>query len=123
MMETNIKSFKELLEEKDFALSVDEVLKVFQNYYSQMDAIKPLRNLILVAPFIPNEQVVAGDFVLPENMKDKKKFGILVAKGQSADENIKVGNKLFWLGEEGVRFIIDNNEFILMEDNRLKAVL
>ncbi len=83
--------------------------------------IKPLFKLILVEPV--EESTYKGLLILPENLEDKKRFGIIIDKGEEVPAAINVGDKVLWFGTKGENFEFDEKPYIIMNYDELKAVL
>lgn len=83
--------------------------------------IQPLFKLVVVRQTETPES--SSVLILPENMEDKKRYGVIEAIGDQANPLIKVGSNVLWFGECGERYEENEIEYIIMNDHDLKAIL
>lgn len=83
--------------------------------------IKPLFTLVIVKPIEIEES--NSLLILPQNLEDKKRYGIVCEKGGDVNPNINIGDKVLWFGECGERMEEEEIEYIIMNDRDLKAIV
>lgn len=91
--------------------------------------IKPLGNRVVVKREEAKQS--KGGILLPETAKEKPRQGKVVAvgpgkldsKGKLETLDVKVGDKVLFSSYSGVEYKADNEEFLILTDEDLLAVL
>jgi chaperonin GroES len=86
--------------------------------------MRPLRNLVLVAPKKMKDKSEGG-IIFPETVKKKHQArqGQIVTFGDDVDEDLKAGEKVLFGKYEGFDIEFEGEDYILIEDNKLVAKL
>lgn len=92
--------------------------------------IKPLGDRIVIKPAVAEEKTKGG-IILPDTAKEKPVVGEVVAVGpgrKSDDGNliameVKVGDKVLYGKYSGTEVTIDNQEYLIMRENDLFAIM
>lgn len=92
--------------------------------------VRPLASKILIKR-LDAESVTPGGIVLPENAKEKPKRGLVKAvgpgkmleNGSIAAMSIKKGDEVIFTSYAGVEIKIDNEEFIVMDESDILAIV
>jgi len=92
--------------------------------------IKPLGDRILIKPS-PAEDKTKGGIILPDTAKEKPVVGEVVAvgPGRRSDEgklinlDVKVGDKVLYGKYSGTETTIDGNEYLIMRESDVFAVV
>ena len=93
-------------------------------------AIKPLDDKVLIKQSDP-EQVTAGGIVLPDTAKEKPQQGKVVAigpgklleSGKRGKMTVKKGDKVFYAMYSGTEVKIDGQEYVLIAESSVLAVI
>ncbi|MBA4312144.1 MAG: co-chaperone GroES [Chlorobiaceae bacterium] len=92
--------------------------------------IKPLGDRIVIKPAVAEEKTKGG-IILPDTAKEKPVVGEVVAVGpgrKSDDGNliameVKVGDKVLYGKYSGTEVTIDSQEYLIMRENDLFAIM
>jgi chaperonin GroES len=92
--------------------------------------MKPLGDRIVIKPAIAEEKTKGG-IILPDTAKEKPVIGEVVAVGpgrKSDDGNliameVKVGDKVLYGKYSGTEVIVDGQEFLIMRESDLFAIM
>ncbi len=92
--------------------------------------IKPLADRIVIKPS-PAEEKTKGGIILPDTAKEKPVIGEVVAvgPGRKADDgkiialDIKVGDKVLYGKYSGTEVTIDGQEYLIMRETDVFAVV
>jgi chaperonin GroES len=92
--------------------------------------MKPLGDRIVIKPAIAEEKTKGG-IILPDTAKEKPVIGEVVAAGpgrKSDDGNliameVKVGDKVLYGKYSGTEVIVDGQEFLIMRESDLFAIM
>ena len=92
--------------------------------------IKPLADRVLVKPS-PAEEKTASGIIIPDTAKEKPMQGEIVAvgKGRTSDDGkllpleLKVGDKVLYGKYSGTEVTIDGNEYLIMKESDIYAIL
>ncbi|MDI6766070.1 MAG: co-chaperone GroES [Bacteroidota bacterium] len=92
--------------------------------------IKPLADRIVIKPS-PAEEMTKGGIILPDTAKEKPVIGEIVAvgPGRKADDGkiialeIKVGDKVLYGKYSGTEVTIDGQEYLIMRETDVFAVV
>ncbi len=92
--------------------------------------IKPLADRVVVKP-APAEEKTKGGIILPDTAKEKPVIGEIVATGPGkVMENgtrvaleVKVGDKVLYGKYSGTEVTLDGEEFMIMRESDLFAIL
>ncbi len=92
-----------------------------------MSKIRPLADNILIKPAVAEEKTASG-ILLPDSAKEKAKKGevIAVGTGKYVDGKlqpieVKVGEKVLYSWGDDIK--IDNEEYILVSESNIQAVI
>jgi chaperonin GroES len=92
--------------------------------------LKPLHDRIVVKPAEP-EEVTKGGIILPDTAKEKPMQGevIAVGKGKLTDDGkqvpmeLKAGDKILYGKYSGTEVTFDGQEYLIMRESDVYAVL
>jgi chaperonin GroES len=92
--------------------------------------IKPLGDRVVIKPS-PAEEKTKGGIILPDTAKEKPVIGEIVAVGQGrkADDgklipmDLKVGDKVLYGKYSGTEVTIDSQEYLIMRESDIFAVV
>ncbi len=92
--------------------------------------LKPLGDRVVVKP-IEEEKKTKGGIILPDTAKEKPMQGevIAVGSGTTTDEgkriplDVQVGDKVLYGKYAGTEFKIDDEEYLVMKENDILAIL
>lgn len=92
--------------------------------------IKPLADRVVIKP-MEAEDISAGGIILPDTAKEKPQQGSVVAAGPGKISDtgnlikmsIKDGDKVLYGKYSGTEVTIDNEEYIIMRENDILAIL
>ncbi|MBL7047709.1 MAG: co-chaperone GroES [Candidatus Marinimicrobia bacterium] len=92
--------------------------------------IKPLADRVVIKP-MEAEEISAGGIILPDTAKEKPQQGSVVAAGPGKISDtgnlikmsIKDGDKVLYGKYSGTEVTIDNEEYIIMRENDILAIL
>jgi chaperonin GroES len=92
--------------------------------------IKPLADKVLIKR-LEAETKTKGGIVLPDTAKEKPKRGKIVSVGDGkllddgsrSDIQVKIGDIVLFSSYGGTEIKIDNEEFLIMEESEIMAVL
>lgn len=92
--------------------------------------IKPLHDRILVKPSEAEEKTASG-IIIPDTAKEKPMKGEIIAigKGKQTDEGklipleVKVGDKVLYGKYSGTEITIENNEYLIMRESDVYAII
>lgn len=92
--------------------------------------VKPLEDRVILK-IMEAEQKTAGGIIIPDNAKEKPQKGEVVAvgpgkitdKGQKIDLSLKKGDKVLFGKYSGTEVTIDGEEYLIVRENDVLAVL
>ena len=92
--------------------------------------IRPLADKVLVER-VEAESTTSGGIVLPDTAKEKPKQGVIVAVGDGKvlDDGarhqlqVKKGDKVLFTSYAGTEVKIDGNEYLIMDESDIMAVI
>lgn len=87
--------------------------------------IKPLADRVLVEPAAAEEKTASG-IIIPDSAKEKPQKGEVVAVGNGkADEpmTVKVGDKVLYGKYAGTEITVDGQEYLIMRESDIFAVI
>ncbi len=92
--------------------------------------IKPLADRVVIKP-MEAEEISAGGIILPDTAKEKPQQGNVVASGPGKISDsgnlikmsVKDGDKVLYGKYSGTEVTIDNEEYIIMRENDILAIL
>lgn len=92
--------------------------------------VKPLSDRIIIKP-APAEEKTKGGIILPDTAKEKPVIGEVVAvgPGRKSDDGklvpmeIKVGDKVLYGKYSGTEVTIDGQEYLIMRENDIFAIV
>lgn len=86
--------------------------------------LKPLRkNVILKKEKAEKETKTASGIILTDNSKNKPSYATVVAIGPESEAEIKVDDKVVYKEYSGTDVKLDEEEFIIVEDEDILAVI
>ncbi len=88
-------------------------------------SIKPLADRVLVEP-VPAEEKTAGGIIIPDTAKEKPQKGKVVAVGQGKKDEpmtVKVGDLVLYGKYSGTEISIDAQEYLMMRESDILAIL
>ena len=87
--------------------------------------IKPLGERVVIQP-LDEESRTEGGLYIPDTAKEKPQTGIVVAVGEGSEETpitVKVGEKVLFPKYTGTEIKMGNDEYIIMDFEKVLAVL
>ena len=87
--------------------------------------IKPLAARVVIQPIDEESRTDSGLYI-PDTAKEKPQTGIVVAVGEGTEETpitVKVGEKVLFPKYTGTEIKLGNEEFIIMDFEKVLAVL
>ena len=87
--------------------------------------IKPLGERVVIQP-LDEESRTEGGLYIPDTAKEKPQTGIVVAVGEGSEETpitVKAGEKVLFPKYTGTEIKIGNDEYIIMDFEKVLAVL
>ena len=87
--------------------------------------IKPLAARVVIQPVDEESRTDSGLYI-PDTAKEKPQTGIVVAIGEGTEEipiTVKVGEKVLFPKYTGTEIKLGNEEFIIMDFEKVLAVL
>lgn len=85
--------------------------------------IKPLGARLIVKPIEEPEKTSAGLY-LPDTAKEKSMEGEVVAVGKLDDDyKVNVGDRIIYQKYAGNKIVLDDEEYLILEQNDVLAVL
>lgn len=87
--------------------------------------IKPLGDRVVVEP-APAEEKTASGIIIPDTAKEKPQQGTVVAvadKDKDNDIRVKTGDKVLYGKYAGTEISIDNNDYLIMSQSDILAII
>ncbi len=87
--------------------------------------IKPLADRVLVEP-APAEEKTAGGIIIPDTAKEKPQKGTVVAVGPGKKDEpmtVKAGDLVLYGKYAGTEITIDGNNYLIMRESDIVAVI
>ena len=92
--------------------------------------IKPLSDRVIVKAEAAEEKTASG-IILPDTAKEKPQEGKIVAvgpgkisdSGNTIKMTVKVGDKVLYGKYSGTEVIVNNQEYLIMKENDIFAIL
>ncbi len=85
--------------------------------------IKPLGARVIVKPVEEPEQTSAGLY-LPDTAKEKSMEGEVIAVGKLDDEfKLNVGDRIIYQKYAGTKIVMNDEEYLILDQNDVLAVL
>ena len=87
--------------------------------------IKPLADRVVVAP-AEAEQKTAGGIIIPDTAKEKPQKGTVVAVGPGKKDEpmtVTVGNTVLYGKYAGTELAIDGENYLIMKESDIFAIL
>jgi len=92
--------------------------------------VKPLADRVVVKAAAVEEKTASG-IILPDTAKEKPQMGKVVAvgPGKTSDSgsimkmSVKVGDKVLYGKYSGTEISFENNEYLIMKENDIFAIL
>ena len=86
--------------------------------------LKPLhKNVILQKEKVAKEVKTSSGIILTENNKQEPSYAHVVAIGEECETPIKVNDKVVYKAYSGTNVKLDEEEYIIIEDKDILAVL
>ena len=88
-------------------------------------SIKPLADRVLVEPAAAETKTSSG-IIIPDTAKEKPQKGTVVAVGPGTKENpvtVKVGDQVLYGKYAGTELQHDGNDYLIMKENDLLAII
>ncbi len=87
--------------------------------------IKPLGDRVVVEP-APAEEKTASGIIIPDTAKEKPQQGTVVAvadKDKDNDIRVKTGDKVLYGKYAGTEISINNNDYLIMSQSDILAII
>ena len=87
--------------------------------------IKPLSDRVVIEPKKAEEKTASGLFI-PDTAKEKPLQGTVIAVGPGTEEvkmEVKVGDVVLYGKYAGTEITLDDNEYLIMKQNDLLAII
>jgi chaperonin GroES len=93
--------------------------------------VKPLADRVVVKPLDTEKEIKKGGIIIPDTAKEKPQEGEVmeVGSGRRTDEGkvvaleVKKGDRVLYGKYSGTEVTIDNNEFLIMREADILAVV
>lgn len=87
--------------------------------------IKPLDDRVLIEPMKAEERTASG-LIIPDSAKEKPQKGTVVAVGagtKDVEMQVKVGNEVLYGKYAGTELSSDGNDFLIMKQSDILAIV
>jgi chaperonin GroES len=92
--------------------------------------VKPLADRVIVMA-LEAEEKTAGGIIIPDNAKEKPQKGEIIAvgpgkisdSGQKIDMSVKKGDKVLYGKYSGTEVTIDGQEYLIMRESDVLAII
>jgi len=87
--------------------------------------IRPLSDRVIVRPALA-EDVSKGGIIIPDTAKEKPMRGTIVAAGEGKKDEptvVKIGDEVLYGKYAGTELTIDNEEYLIMRESDVFAIL
>lgn len=87
--------------------------------------VKPLADRVLVEP-APAEEKTVGGIIIPDTAKEKPQRGKVIAVGTGKKDEpltVKVGDTVLFGKYSGTEISIDGNEYLIMRESDIYAII
>jgi len=87
--------------------------------------IKPLADRVVIEPSSA-EAKTAGGIIIPDTAKEKPQRGVVVATGPGKKDEpvtVKEGDVVLYGKYAGTEITIDNNDFLIMRESDIVAII
>jgi len=87
--------------------------------------VKPLADRVLVEPAAAEEKT-AGGIIIPDTAKEKPQKGTIVAVGNGKKDEpmtVKVGDKVLYGKYAGTEIVIEGNDYLIMKESDIYAIV
>lgn len=87
--------------------------------------IKPLADRVLIEPSQAEEKT-AGGIIIPDTAKEKPQRGTVVAVGPGKKDEpltVKTGDVVLYGKYAGTEISIDNNDYLIMRESDIVAII
>jgi chaperonin GroES len=87
--------------------------------------VKPLADRVLIEP-APAEEKTAGGIIIPDTAKEKPQRGKVIAVGNGKKDEpmtVKVGDTVLYGKYSGTEISIDGNDYLIMRESDIYAII
>jgi chaperonin GroES len=87
--------------------------------------IKPLADRVLIQPMEAEEKTASG-IIIPDTAKEKPQKGTVVAVGPGTKDekmDLKAGDKVLYGKYSGTEIEIDDNDYLIMRQSDILAII
>lgn len=87
--------------------------------------IQPLADRVLIEP-APAETTTASGIIIPDSAKEKPQRGTVVAVGKGTKDEpmtVKVGDTVLYGKYAGTELTVENNDYLIMRESDIFAIL
>jgi chaperonin GroES len=87
--------------------------------------IKPLADRVIIEPAAA-EEITAGGIIIPDTAKEKPQKGKIVAIGTGKKDEpltVKVGDNVLYGKYAGTEITIDGNDYLIMRESDVVAIV
>lgn len=87
--------------------------------------VKPLGDRVLIEPLSAEEKTASG-IIIPETAKEKPQKGTVVAVGPGTNDEkmeVKKGDVVIYGKYSGTEITIDDNDYIIMKQSEILAIV
>ncbi|MBL7112674.1 MAG: co-chaperone GroES [Bacteroidales bacterium] len=87
--------------------------------------IKPLADRVLIQPMEAEEKTTSG-IIIPDTAKEKPQKGTVIAVGPGIEDEkmeLKAGDKVLYGKYSGTEIEIDNNDYLIMRQSDVLAII
>jgi chaperonin GroES len=88
-------------------------------------SIKPLADRVLIEP-VAAEEKTSGGIIIPDTAKEKPMKGVVIAVGNGKKDEpmtLKVGDKVLYGKYAGTEINVDGNDYLIMRESDIYAVI
>lgn len=87
--------------------------------------LTPLKNRVLIKRDEAPKEI--GGIIVPDAAQKPETFGEIVAIGSTADESLKIGQRVIFGKVDGTpianKYVGQDGDYILMEDKQIKGIV
>ncbi|RLD89605.1 MAG: co-chaperone GroES [Bacteroidetes bacterium] len=86
--------------------------------------IKPLGDRVVIEPAQAEEKTASG-IIIPDTAKEKPQKGTVVAVSENEENplTVKIGDKVLYGKYAGTELTIDGNDYLIMKEEEILAVI
>jgi chaperonin GroES len=90
-----------------------------------MEKLKPLHDRVVIKPH-ERETVTSGGIIIPDTAKEKPLRGKVIAVGQGKKDEpmtVRIGDNVIFSKYGGTEVQIDGNEYMILKESEILAII